>query len=123
MSDSLRLSTKQISTFLENQRAEIDARAEENAVRREEIAANAAIAEKSVAAQLEVQKLQQTHSLTVHNNRKGIIYTSLTFLFIFAVVALYLDKETIVIELVKLAAAFAGGGGVGYYYGIKNSHT
>lgn len=115
------IDASQISAFLDLQKGELDIRAQELAIRQTEIQSNAKTAEKSIEAEREIQGLQQRHSLVVHGNRKILMLAGMACFFLTATVALFLDKESLVIELVKLAAIAVGSGLGGYAYGrIRN---
>jgi len=115
------LAPEQIDAFFELQRQELEVRNNELEVRRVEIDANVKMAEKSIETELQSQTLQQTHSLEVHGNRKSIIILVIICITAFSTAALFLDKDAVVLEIIKIGIAFLGGGGVGFAYANKRT--
>ena len=56
-----------------------------------------------------------------NNNKRGMILTIVLsfFLLIFGLAALYLDKESILTDLLKILCGFLGGSGLGYAIGTR----
>ena len=106
--------------FFELQKHEIAFKQDELAVKNNELDLEkhksnneVKIAEKSIAAQLETEKLRQQAYLK--SNKSKSIIVGLLLLAITSIIfyALY-DKQTdIIMEIVKLIAVFAGGYGIG----------
>jgi len=99
--------------FLEIQEAEIKARTQELALRGKEIDANARNAEKSIEAQLEVEKLRQQAFLKQDTSRSWLLGSIIAGAITIILASLWLEKESVAIELLKQAAivvgSFAGG--------------
>jgi len=112
-SKTAQINTEQLSAFLDLQRQEVELKASEIDLRKKELEINAGTAQASLEAEKEIQTLQQTHSITVHGNRKNIIMMSCVLAFLFATFAIWQDKGEIVKDLLALGISFAGGYGFG----------
>jgi len=107
----------QLDVFFDLQNKELELKREEMGLRRLEIEYASKSATLSVAAEKDVQVLQQQHSVIVHTNRKVIIIAGMVLFTALAGAALLLDKESTLVELVKLAAVAVGSGLGGFAYG------
>jgi N-methylhydantoinase A/oxoprolinase/acetone carboxylase beta subunit len=89
---------------------------------RHEIDVNAKLSEQAISAQLEAERL--THSSFEHLNKSRfwlIGFGMLMSVFLIGY-ALWIDKETVIIELIKLAGIALGAGLGGYAYGYHKGH-
>lgn len=106
-----------INRFLDLQEADIKVRGQEVVLRGKEIDANAKNAEKSIEAQLEIEKLRQQAFLGHNNTRAWLVGVAIFGGIAIVIAAMLLNKDQIAIELLKQVAialgSFAGGYAVG----------
>lgn len=77
------------------------------------------IALRAIEANITNKRELRTH--LDNNNKRGMILTIVLsfFLLIFGLAALYLDKESILTDLLKILCGFLGGSGLGYAIGTR----
>ncbi|WP_031386489.1 hypothetical protein [Desulfonatronum thiodismutans] len=112
----------QISQFLENQRLEMDLRAQELALQKQHDNHGFEFSKKALDAQLTDRNQQRENALRLQRN----VYVLIGGLSILAaavvVAALWMDKESVAIEIIKTVALLIAGGVGGYgIRGIKES--
>lgn len=111
-----------VKQLADNQAHELQIRADELALKRQENEHNFEYAQKLLAAQLEDRKHQRTADIQSHASRFRYV-TLLTIVACFFIGYLaYINKEALALELLKAAVYLAGGAIGGYFYGrqVKN---
>ena len=97
------------------QKSKIDLERDQIAVSLKELENNGKVADKAIAAQLEDRKNFRQCEITQRKHYywfAGVVFLGIVA---FSFYALYLNKEAIVLDFVKIVVAFAGGYGVGRY--------
>lgn len=112
-----------VERFVENQSRDIELRAEQQSneyeLRRLELESSHDYAQEALQAQERDRENERIHSRKQLTN-KLIASGVFGLIFIcFLGYSVYLGREELAQELVKLAAVFFGGGGVGYYFGAS----
>ena len=94
---------------VQEQKLALDMKQAEIALR--EIDHNQKIADKSIQAQVEDRRDDRAVGMRMGMHRLVFVAVIVTLLVSFALVALYFNKEAIVLDLVKLLVGFVGGWG------------
>lgn len=110
-----------LERFLEVQSRELDIRAQELELRKQESTQAHEFATGSLQAQIgDVKEVRQ-------QQRRDSRYTFILVLVIvivaglFTMYSLYLNKEQLVLDILKVLAGAGGGGGIGYAYGFRKA--
>lgn len=114
MDNPPQLSDKTLSELIAVQAADVQVRSKELDLRSKEIEVNARNAEKSIAAQLEVEKLRQQAFLSHTKYRAWLIGGGIASTLIVIVAAIWLDKDGVAMEILKQGALLIGGFAGGY---------
>ena len=111
------LTSAEISRLLELQEAEVKIRSQELSLRGKEIDVNAKSAEKSIEAQLEVEKLKHQAFISFTTTKSYLIGFGMFCLAAVIVAALISNHDTVALEIIQQAAivfgSFFGGFAVG----------
>lgn len=105
-----------IDKLLDLQTIELELRVQEVNLRRQELEHSAKYAEKSLAAQLEDRKDERQYQRSQTRTRFIAVGVFAVIVLVFAGYALYLNKDAIVLEVVKIVGSFAAGAFGGYAY-------
>ncbi|MFL6283267.1 MAG: hypothetical protein ACJ74Q_09025 [Pyrinomonadaceae bacterium] len=105
-----------IGRFIENQTKELQVRREENDLKQRELEYSYDHAKRLLDAQVVDRDKERQHEQK--NNTRGALFTGFIFVIIVAAIAyaLYLNKDQIVLELLKYIGVFLVGGLGGYSY-------
>jgi hypothetical protein len=103
--------------FLANQAQELALRSKELDLRKTELQHNSQFAEAALTAQAKDRVDERQHKRSAARERMIFGAIVLVVLIAFAAYALYLNKDAIVIELVKIIGPFVVGAAGGYYVG------
>lgn len=110
-----------LEKFLENQSKKIRLREQQLELRKQTEQHEYEFAKASLEIQERALVIQSREAIKKTNYRYIFIVTILLFVLIFIISALYLNKDQIVLELIKAALYILGGGTGGYYLGRKYS--
>jgi hypothetical protein len=108
---------KYLAQLIENQKEDLKLRAEELELRKQANENQYKYAIESLAVQERVLTVQTKNSVKQLNARYFLIAGIITASLIFIGFALYLNKDQIVMELIRAALYIFGGGAGGYYIG------
>jgi hypothetical protein len=105
--------------FLDVQRKEIDLKVQDLALRKEGQAQSHDYALKSLSAMAADRGAQRGHRIS--EMRQYLIFSGIVLLLLltFSGLALYWNRETIVLEGLKIVGTFAGGLGAGAFFGYR----
>lgn len=110
-------SEETLAKLLELQTKELSLRAQEFGLRQKELDHSAKYAEKALEAQVEDRKDERDHQERQSRNKLIAIGIVTVIVLGFAGWALYLNKDAIVLEALKLIGSAVIGFGGGYFYG------
>lgn len=111
---------KFLAQFFENQKEEIKIKAQELELRKQADKHNYEWARENLGTQERVLKSQSTENTKRANNKYIFIGSIIIVVLLFISFALYINKDQIVMELIKAAIYVLSGGAGGYYMG-RNS--
>jgi hypothetical protein len=98
---------------------DLELKAQELELRREELKANATYAEAALSAQSKDRSEGRTHKRETANDKFKFVMKTTILLLLFAGFALYLNKEQVVLEALKIIGPFVAGAASGYYFGKR----
>lgn len=107
----------EIHQFLEIQSKQIDIRKSEIELEKHRIDAEKETAHKSIEAQLQAESMRKDAYTGIKNNRFWLILVGIIGFLVLACVSLYLNKEALLLELIKISIIAIGGLTGGYSYG------
>ncbi len=115
--------TEALQRFFENQSKELQVRSKEFALRERELDHAAKYSQKALDAQLEDRKDARAMRLKEGTTKYKAVVVLVVLVLGFGGYALYLNKDAIVIEAVKIAGIAVAGFFGGYHYGRNKERT
>lgn len=112
-----------VDLFLQNQAQEIALRHEEIELKREQAQHNLEYANKALDAQLEDRERDREFALKGQRGARIFLGSMVFILVMFLSVALFLNKDQIAMEIIKIIGAFLAGGIGGYALGRQQTKT
>jgi len=112
-----------LGRFIGVQEQEIKLRAAEADIRLKELDCNTDTAKHSIAAQLEVEKLQVGAFERRDTNRFWLILVAIIAIVIIFALCLTFKAQAMLLDIIKVLCGALGGGGVGYAIGKKDQST
>lgn len=111
------LPEKVLQKFIENQAEEIKLRAQEIELRRQTDKNSFEYAKLALEAQAKDLQSQRDTSKNSQTHQYFFITAITAITLVFILIALYFNKDQIVMEIIKAVIYFGGGGASGYVYG------
>jgi hypothetical protein len=103
-----------VGQLVENQAKELELRAQELALQKQQDDHGFEFSKKALETQLEDRKLQREHNIHLQRNQYILSGILSVMVVVIIITALFLNKETIAIEMIK-AIVFLLAGGIGGY--------
>ena len=112
-----------VDLFLQNQAQEITLRREEIELKRDQAQQNFEYANKALTAQLEDRERERTFTYKDRHGARMFLGSMVFLLALFLSIALFLDKDQIAIEIIKIIGLLFAGGIGGYALGRQQART
>jgi hypothetical protein len=112
-----------VDLFLQNQAQEITLRREEIELKREQAKQNFEYANKALTAQLEDRERERAFTYKDRHGARMFLGLMVFLLALFLSIALFLDKDQIALEIIKIIGLLFAGGLGGYALGRQQARA